>query len=117
MLNKSDVADRVTNTVLQTISDLLEERELGDSTLNGDAKLVDTLGLKSMEIAQLVLTLEDELDVDPFQEITITSIRTVDDLIGAYVTTLDPSSNPSSQAEPVDVSVTQGTARRSNRRR
>jgi len=117
MLTKNDTAEHVSDTVMQTISGLLAEQDLDTSLLDSEAKLVDTLGLKSMDIAQVVLTLEDELDVDPFQEIPITSIRTVGDLINAYAITLDPASSAAPEVPSTSVMATQGTSRRANRRR
>ena len=122
MLAKNDAADQVAKTVFDTITDLLAEQGLENNGFDEQAKLVDTLGLKSMDIAQVVLILEDELDADPFQEIPITSIRTVGDLINAYRVTLDPSLVVEPDAATADMpsatqSVTTGTSRRANRRR
>ncbi len=126
MLAKNDAENRVTKTVLDTITELLHEQGLESGGIDESAKLVDTLGLKSMDIAQIVLVLEDELDADPFQEIPITSVRTVGDLINAYRVTLNPDlltdprvslinvappSPPSTPAPPPS------TSRRPNRRR
>jgi acyl carrier protein len=48
-------------------------------TLTGD------LGLRSLDLAQIVATLEVQLGVDPFAElVAITSVRTVGDLVNAY---------------------------------
>ena len=122
MLAKNDAADQVAKTVFDTITDLLAEQGLENNGFDEQAKLVDTLGLKSMDIAQVVLILEDELDADPFQEIPITSIRTVGDLINAYRVTLDPSLVVEPDAATADMpsatqSVTTGASRRANRRR
>lgn len=119
MLAKSEAASRVDQLVRDTISDLLEEQGLDNPGVEDDAKLVDTLGLKSMDIAQVVLVLEDELDADPFQEIPITSVRTVGDLINAYQVALDPDSAQSSESETAQqtASTTPPTSRRANRRR
>ena len=47
--------------------------------------LVDDLGLRSLELAQLVAVLELELDVEPFVErFAITDVRTVGDLVRAF---------------------------------
>ena len=43
------------------------------------------LGLRSLDLAEVVATLEETLGVDPFLELVpITSIRTVGDLVAAY---------------------------------
>ena len=121
MLAKNDAVDQVSQAVLATITDLMEEQGLDHEGLDEAAKLVDTLGLKSMDIAQIVLVLEDELDADPFQEIPITSVRTVGDLINAYQVTLNPDlasdAAPSEESSAPPPSQPTGTARRANRRR
>lgn len=120
MLAKSEAANRVGQLVRDTISDLLDEQGLENPGVEDDAKLVDTLGLKSMDIAQVVLVLEDELDADPFQEIPITSVRTVGDLINAYRVALEPeagSGDESSSTSPSTTATTPSAPRRANRRR
>ena len=117
MLAKSEAANRVGQLVRDTISDLLDEQGLDNPGVEDDAKLVDTLGLKSMDIAQVVLVLEDELDADPFQEIPITSVRTVGDLINAYHVALDPEAQPETEATPQTTSPAPSAPRRANRRR
>lgn len=120
MLAKNETASRVDQVVRQTIADLLDEQGLDNPGIEDDAKLVDTLGLKSMDIAQVVLVLEDELDADPFQEIPITSIRTVGDLIQAYRVTLDPDAAPNTEdaTSPIaDAPAPAAAVRRANRRR
>ena len=123
MLAKNESADHVAKTVFDTITDLLEEQGLENSGFDESAKLVDTLGLKSMDIAQVVLVLEDELEADPFQEIPITSVRTVGDLINAYRVTLDPglatnvNSTSANVPSPSPSPAQHGTSRRANRRR
>lgn len=53
--------------------------------LDEDQLLVDQLGLESLHLARLVAVLEMELDLDPFSdEVPITSVRTVGDLLQAY---------------------------------
>jgi len=53
--------------------------------LDPDRLLVDQLGLESLHLARLVAVLELELDTDPFSdEVPITSVRTVGDLLQAY---------------------------------
>lgn len=52
---------------------------------NEDTKLVDELGLSSLDLAELVASLELELDVDPFANgASIASIVTVKDLCEVY---------------------------------
>lgn len=115
MLATQDAGDAIASTVLTTISELMSEQDLDVSLLAESAKLVDTLGLKSMDIAQVVLILEDELEVDPFQETPITSIRTVGDLIAAYKQATGESDSDAAPTAPATAPV--GVSRRANRRR
>nr|BFE60213.1 hypothetical protein GCM10020063_047390 [Dactylosporangium thailandense] len=60
--------------------------------LEEDQLLVDQLGLTSLHLARLVAVLELELDADPFtDEVPITSVRTVGDLLRAYTLVGEPS--------------------------
>ena len=121
MLAKNERAAQVDEMVRATIADLLDEQGLDNPGIEDEAKLVDTLGLKSMDIAQVVLTLEDELEIDPFQEIPITSVRTVGDLIQAYQGALDPSLEAAPQMKESTATAAHpapsSTPRRANRRR
>ena len=101
MLAKNDTLDSVASTVINIITEVLSEQGLLNGTVEESAKLVDTLGLKSMDIAQIVLNLEDELDTDPFQELPITSIRTARSTATASSpTTTNPPSVPSTKSIP-----------------
>jgi len=92
MLAKNHISDRVAQAVCDTISDLLEEQELENPGLDDDAKLVDTLGLKSMD--------------------------TVGDLINAYRVTLDPGLVSDVAVDTAaNTPASAGVARRANRRR
>jgi len=64
---------------------ILAERAEDVGPLSGSEKLNATLGLSSLDLALLVAELEAELGVDPFAKlISITSVRSVDDLVSAY---------------------------------
>jgi acyl carrier protein len=54
-----------------------------------EARLLDELGLESLDIAELIATLELELGIDPFaSRIPISRVRTVGDICDAYSTSL-----------------------------
>jgi acyl carrier protein len=88
MLETTNNHRSVKETVETTIAAVMVARSLDTSTIDPQAKLSETLGLRSMDLAQIVLTLEDDLNIDPFQQIPITSIRTVGDLTTAYLVSL-----------------------------
>lgn len=116
MLETVKTKDSVTRMVEDTVREVLEKRGLDTSALSPEAKLADTLGLKSMDLAEIVLILEDELDTDPFQITPITSVRTLGDLRDAYLTMLGLAQ---SQAPQQDIAAEMSAARsrRAGRRR
>jgi acyl carrier protein len=80
MLVKSDIQ----NLIMREIEGLLLDLDSGSTPLSPDDALFE-LGLNSLMLAQLLIQLETELDVDPFEEeVSITDMRTVRDLVDAY---------------------------------
>src|SRR4029077_12196986 len=64
---------------------VLAERVGEVGRLSGTERLSATLGLSSLDLALLVAELEAQLGVDPFAKlVSITSVRSVDDLVRAY---------------------------------
>jgi len=84
MLETTPTEDGVEEMVTSTIAAVMAARDLDPGGIEPLARLSETLGLRSLDLAQIVLTLEDDLNIDPFQTIPITSIRTVGDLTDAY---------------------------------
>jgi len=65
---------------------LLEERGSDPVAIHGADTLNGVLGLSSIDLAIVVAELESALGVDPFSKIiSITSVRSVDDLVEAYL--------------------------------
>ncbi len=82
MLSKENIRDIVVEAVREQARETSDGREFDE-----DTKLHAELGLKSLALAALVATLEHTLRVDPFADfVSITSIRTVGDLVAAYTT-------------------------------
>lgn len=86
MLDHPDNA-AVEAEIQRIVTDVMAARGL-TAPVVPEARLVEGLGLRSMDLAQIVLTLEDGFGVDPFRQIPITSIRTVGDLTQAYLVSL-----------------------------
>ena len=107
------VADRIADT----IAEVMRERGLDPASIAPEARLTEGLGLKSMDLARIVLTLEDELEVDPFQTVPITSIRTVGDLTAAYLGALGLGGAPAPAAPDMAAEMQAARARRAGRRR
>lgn len=65
---------------------LLDERGGALPAIHGPDTLNGALGLSSLDLAIVVAELESALGVDPFSRIVpITSVRSVDDLVEAYL--------------------------------
>jgi acyl carrier protein len=76
---------QIESTVHGRIRAVLAERIREVPRLTGAEKLSATLGLSSLDLALLVAELEAALHVDPFAKlVSITSVRSVDDLVRAY---------------------------------
>jgi acyl carrier protein len=73
------------NVIHEKIRVLLEERGGEVPAIQGANSLNGALGLSSLDLAIVVAELESALGVDPFSKIiSITSVRSVDDLVEAY---------------------------------
>ena len=84
MLTKPTLG-QIESIVHERIRALLAERAGEVGRLSGSEKLSATLGLSSLDLALLVAELEAQLGVDPFAKlVSITSVRSVDDLVRAY---------------------------------
>ena len=76
---------KIESIVHERIRAILAERAEEIAHLSGSEKLSATLGLSSLDLALLVAELEAQLGVDPFAKlVSITSVRSVDDLVRAY---------------------------------
>jgi acyl carrier protein len=76
---------QIESIVHERIRAILAERAEKVAHLSGSEKLSATLGLSSLDLALLVAELEAQLGVDPFAKlVSITSVRSVDDLVRAY---------------------------------
>lgn len=107
----------VEETVKATIATVMAARDLDFRAIDPHARLSETLGLRSMDLAQIVLTLEDDLNTDPFQRIPITSIRTVGDLTQAYLVSLGLSDGGLPGTQDMAAEMAKAKARLTRRRR
>lgn len=76
----------VFDTVVQCCKEILEANGNSSIKVLKESKIVDDLGLRSLDIAQLIAMLEIELDKEPFSEgkADLADIITVGDLCKAY---------------------------------
>jgi acyl carrier protein len=86
MLNQHPNIAEISKAVRDEVSLLLDEKDLPIREIGTEDRLNADLGMTSLDLASLVAALEMKLKADPFQELVpITSIRTVGDLVAAYV--------------------------------
>ena len=110
--------DRLQSVIHGKIRAILKERFGEDRLFSGSDKLSATLGLSSLDLAFLVADLEAELGVDPFAKlVSITSIRSVDDLERAYRTAFFPEASPSQQDDGLASAADRAKIRRARRER
>jgi acyl carrier protein len=92
---------------------MLAERDREVGPLSGREKLNATLGLGSLDLAVLVAELEAELGVDPFAKlVSITSIRSVDDLVAAYQQAFFPELHRRDEDDAIAAAVQRARSRR-----
>ena len=108
-------AHEVDAAVLDELRRVMEDAGLEARPAPPEARLNADLGLSSLDLAQLVATLEVELDADPFAElVAITSVRTVGDLCEAYRRSLAGEETPEEDAE-LEAARARAAARRARR--
>jgi acyl carrier protein len=107
---------QIESIVHDRIRALLAERGSEVVHLSGADKLNATLGLSSLDLAFLLAELEAELGVDPFAKlVSITSIRSVEDLVRAYQQTFFPELQHSGEDDAMAAAVKRAETRRARR--
>ena len=86
--------------------------------LRGGEKLNANLGLSSLDLAFLVAELDAQLGVDPFAKLfSITSVRTVDDIVQAYQQAMFPKLQRAGKTDALAPAVERAATRRARRER
>src|ERR1700759_3079959 len=102
--------------VLGKIRTLLEERSGEVHIVKGTDGLNATLGLGSLDLALIVAELEVEVGADPFAKLlSITSVRSVNDLVAAYRGALFPETNDPGQHHDLAGAVRRAQMRRARK--
>jgi acyl carrier protein len=106
---------QIQSAVHERICAVLAERGHEIQRLSGAEKLSATLGLSSLDLAFVVAELDAELGVDPFTGlVSITSVRSVGDLVRAYQLAFYP--KPSrSEEDVIAAAVKRARIRRARR--
>ena len=79
--------NNIFEVVKESIDEILSLNGTNSVEISLDSKLVDDLGLKSLDIAQLIAMLEIEFEKDPFSDGTarLADIITINDLCKVYM--------------------------------
>jgi acyl carrier protein len=86
--------------IREAILEVVRETNPSITWVEDHQQLHADLGVKSLDLARIVASLELSLEADPFAElVAITSARTVGDLIGAYRRSLAGGAAPEESAE------------------
>jgi acyl carrier protein len=115
---KPGTPEQIEAVVHDRIRAVLEERFAPVQALGGADRLNATLGLSSLDLACLIAELEIELGVDPFAKlVSITSVRTVDDLVRAYRSAILGDNNPQANDTDLASAMRRASSRRARRAR
>ena len=115
---KPSTPEQIETVVHEKIRAVLLERFGQVRAFGGTDKLNATLGLSSLDLAFLVADLEAELGVDPFAKlVSITSVRSVGDLVRAYQQAFFPELQRRGEDDAVAAGAKRAQARRARRER
>jgi acyl carrier protein len=104
---------QIESAVHDKIREILADRGSHAGPLSSTEKLSATLGLSSLDLAFLVAELETTLGVDPFAKlVSITSIRSVGDLVLAYQKAFFPELRSGGEDDLIPTAVKRAKARR-----
>lgn len=102
----------------EVLLELVRQRSPGISGVENRQTLTSDLGLRSLDLAQLVVMMELRTGKDPFLELVpITSLRTVGDLVAAYRTSFAPVRDGADEVAPPLGEERAESRRRASRRR
>ena len=77
--------DKIRNTINKVVEEIQEQEAYRPVALNEGLRIVNDLGFKSLDVAQLIASLELEFGIDPFaQGVSIKDVVTLGDLYKVY---------------------------------
>jgi len=110
-------AEKLRSVIHGRIGSLVQERSGETRAVSGQDKLNATLGLSSLDLAFLVADLEAELGIDPFAKlVSITTVRSVEDLERAYQGALFPQAAPPRQNNDLASAAARASTRLARRK-
>ena len=76
--------------IVDVIGKIRSQKDMPDVELSDDKRVIDDLGFRSLDVAQLIAMLELELGVDPFAEgLPLTDVNTIGEVEQAYQNSID----------------------------
>ena len=76
--------DAILKTVLEAMAEIFKNKGADVPSIDSETKLDQTLGLDSMDFAELVVRLEQAFGFDPFSTGTPPRLQKVGDLVSFY---------------------------------
>ena len=80
------MTDSIEARIISTIELVCRNKGLSTPELNSNTVLNSSLGIESLDFAEIVVRLEDEFGMDPFSTGEIRPVRTISDLTKLYLT-------------------------------
>jgi acyl carrier protein len=82
-MDEAMMVEKVTEIVRSILAQKKDAREIAD--LSENMNLIGDIGLNSLDMAQLVASLEIEFGVDPFSDgVTVADLQTVGNVVRVY---------------------------------
>jgi acyl carrier protein len=82
-MDEAMIVEKVTEIVRSILAQKKDAREIDD--LSENMNLIGDIGLNSLDMAQLVASLEIEFGVDPFSDgVTVADLQTVGNVVRVY---------------------------------
>lgn len=83
--------NKTLETIFNTIQEIQTQKSMeGPESLNEGLKVMDDLGFRSLDVAQLIAILGLKLEADPFSEgVPLAEVVTIADLKNAYQSSID----------------------------
>lgn len=82
------------DTIIHCLEDVFRNKGLTPPALSSETELTASLGLDSLDYAELVVRLEAAFGFDPFADGATPEIRTVTDMAALYESSSRPSETP-----------------------
>jgi acyl carrier protein len=85
LTEKEDENEKIRDIIFDAIRQVMDDNEIIRSELSGSKELIKDLSFSSLMLAQLILLIQEEVDLEPFSNgFIISDMITIDDYIDVY---------------------------------